>query len=57
MWLRDALPHDIPRARVLTYGYDTRLSDTNSFQNLEDVALRFALLLGPLWATDRLIDP
>ena len=41
MWLRDALPHDLPGARVLTYGYDTRLADSNSFQNLEDVALTF----------------
>ena len=41
MWLRDALPHDLPGARVLTYGYDTRLAESNSFQNLEDVALTF----------------
>ena len=41
MWLRDALPHDLPGARVLTYGYDTRLVGSHSFQNLEDVALKF----------------
>ncbi len=41
MWLRDALPHDLPGARVLTYGYDTRLVESNSFQNLEDVASTF----------------
>lgn len=41
MWLRDDLPLAIPGARVLTYGYDTRLADSNSFQNLEDVALTF----------------
>lgn len=41
MWLRDALPHDLPGARVLIYGYDTRLAESNSFQNLEDVALTF----------------
>ena len=41
MWLRDALPHDLPCARVLTYGYDTRLAGSHSFENLEDVALKF----------------
>jgi hypothetical protein len=28
MWLKDLLPHDIPNARILTYGYD---ADTRSF--------------------------
>ena len=41
MWLRDAIPHDLPGARVLTYGYDTQLAGSNSFQNLEDVARTF----------------
>lgn len=41
MWLRDALPYELPGARVLTYGYDTRLAGSHSFQNLEDVALKF----------------
>lgn len=41
MWLRDALPHELPGTRVLTYGYDTRLAGSHSFQNLEDVALKF----------------
>ena len=41
MWIRDALPHDLPGARILTYGYDTRLAENNNFQNLEDVALTF----------------
>ena len=41
MWIRDALPHDLPGARILTYGYDTRLAESNNFQNLEDIALTF----------------
>lgn len=45
MWLRDTLPHDLPGARVLTYGYNTRLAESNSFQNLEDVALTFRAAL------------
>ena len=41
MWIRDALPHDLPGARILIYGYDTRLAESNNFQNLKDVALTF----------------
>ena len=44
-WLRDALPYDLPGARVLTYGYDTRLSGSHSFQNLEDIASMFRVSL------------
>lgn len=34
MWLRDALPKDLPGARVIVYGTDTMLQEGNSFQNL-----------------------
>ncbi|KAK1712736.1 hypothetical protein BDP67DRAFT_516742 [Colletotrichum lupini] len=37
MWLRDALPLDVPNARILTYGYDTQLLRSSSFQNLSDL--------------------
>ncbi|KAJ0131001.1 hypothetical protein HZ326_25897 [Fusarium oxysporum f. sp. albedinis] len=37
MWLRDALPLDVPNARILIYGYDTRLIQSSSFQNLTDL--------------------
>ncbi|KAI1036247.1 hypothetical protein LB504_011378 [Fusarium proliferatum] len=37
VWLRDALPSDIPNARILTYGYDTKLSKSKAFQNLTDL--------------------
>jgi hypothetical protein len=37
MWLRDALPLDFPGARILIYGYDTRLLRSSSFQNLTDL--------------------
>ncbi|KAL6798490.1 ankyrin repeat protein [Trichoderma sp. SZMC 28012] len=37
MWLRDALPIDVPGARILIYGYDTRLIRSRSFQNLTDL--------------------
>jgi hypothetical protein len=37
MWLRDALPLDVPGARILIYGYDTRIIGSSSFQNLTDL--------------------
>ncbi|KAL6826497.1 hypothetical protein V8C40DRAFT_244386 [Trichoderma camerunense] len=43
MWLRDALPHDITGesgeriARVMVYGYESSLINSDSFQNLEDL--------------------
>ena len=37
MWLRDALPLDVPHARILIYGYDTRLIRSSSFQSLTDL--------------------
>jgi len=41
MWLRDALPLDISGARILIYGYDTRLIQSSSFQNLTDLGRAF----------------
>jgi hypothetical protein len=45
MWLRDALPHHItpegdqkPCARVMIYGYESGLPQSQSTQNLEDLA-------------------
>jgi hypothetical protein len=45
MWLRDAVPFDFPQARVLLYGYDTRLADSQSFQDLESIASTFRTAL------------
>jgi hypothetical protein len=41
MWLRDQLPQDVSCLRVLTYGYDTKLIDSESFQTIDDIALFF----------------
>ena len=38
MWLRDSLPNDLEGARIALYGYDSRLKDSNSFQDLEALA-------------------
>ena len=52
MWLRDALPEYLPNARVMIYGYDSRLVGSHSFQNLADVGSRFRaslkVALGPV---------
>ncbi len=41
MWLRDSLPHDLPGVRILVYGYDTRLQNSQSFQNVRTLAGQF----------------
>lgn len=49
MWLRDSLPYHLtgeegngrPLARVLVYGYESRVAESDSIQNLEDLATSF----------------
>ncbi|KAH8880966.1 hypothetical protein GQ53DRAFT_799429 [Thozetella sp. PMI_491] len=50
MWIRDALPHDLggtggngsnPLARIMVYGYESHLPQSNSFQSLEDLGSSF----------------
>lgn len=53
MWLQDSIPDDIDTLmktsglesmssiRVLTYGYNSRLNNSHSFQTTEDLANRF----------------
>ncbi|KAF5533396.1 kinesin light chain 1 [Fusarium mexicanum] len=48
MWLRDSLPYDLtredtlnPMARVMVYGYESCVANSNSFQSLEDLATSF----------------
>ncbi|KAH7108962.1 P-loop containing nucleoside triphosphate hydrolase protein [Dactylonectria macrodidyma] len=48
MWLRDSLPYDIiradtddPMARVMIYGYESKVAQSESMQNLEDLATSF----------------
>lgn len=45
MWLRDDLPNDFPYARILIYGYDTKLEDSQSIQDLEAIASTFRTAL------------
>jgi hypothetical protein len=41
MWLRDSLPDDLQGARMLLYGYDTNLLQSDSFQDIDDIAGTF----------------
>lgn len=41
MWLRDALPDDMPSARIYIYGYDTQLENSDSFQSIRDIGSSF----------------
>ncbi|KAL6406794.1 Protein SERAC1 [Ilyonectria robusta] len=48
MWLRDSLPYDltlqdtnIPMARTMIYGYESKVSESTNMQNLEDLATAF----------------
>lgn len=38
VWLRDFAPADLPRARLITYGYDTRVARSKSNQGVSDLA-------------------
>lgn len=49
MWLRDSLPQDVPGARTYIYGYDTRIFQSESFQNLADLGSRFRESLKSIW--------
>lgn len=45
VWLRDGLPVDEPEMRILSYGYDTTIVNSSSFQNLTDLARSLRLEL------------
>ena len=41
MWLRDSLPKDLPNLRVLLYGYESGLEESDSNQNISVIADSF----------------
>lgn len=64
MWLRDSLPKDItsqytnrPMARIMTYGYESTVADSNNFQNIEDLATGFHQNLASLLEDDLAVRP
>ncbi|TDZ15263.1 Protein SERAC1 [Colletotrichum orbiculare MAFF 240422] len=52
VWLRDFLPHDIPNARILLYGYDTKLLHSGSRQTIEDISVSLLNVLSAFRAEE-----
>jgi hypothetical protein len=38
LWLRDFLPSQIPSARIMTYGYDSKVAFSKSDTEINDIA-------------------
>lgn len=38
MWIRDAIPAALPGVRTAIYGYDSKLTESRSFQSISDIA-------------------
>ncbi len=45
MWLRDTLPADLPGTQIWLYGYDSKLTASQSFQDLTGLASTFRRVL------------
>lgn len=41
MWLRDSLPQDLPHTRILLYGYDSEMIQSQAVQTIRDLANTF----------------
>ena len=39
MWPKDLLPHRIPKARIMTYGYDAKFLNTAATASIRDIAM------------------
>lgn len=46
MWLKDFLPKASPKARIMTYGYDSTVAFSSSIANIDIHALRLLNYLG-----------
>ncbi|PMB63503.1 Fibronectin type 3 and ankyrin repeat domains protein 1 [Beauveria bassiana] len=53
MWLKDDLPRIIPSARVIIYGYDTKLADNDDCAQLCDLGGGLHLAMINLWQEAR----
>ena len=53
MWLRDFLPEDLPRARILLYGYDSNLAGSQSKNILTDLSSNFVAKLHAMRSLSR----
>lgn len=52
LWLRDLLPEEVPRARIMTFGYDSTIAFSNSVARIEDKALDLLNNVGALRGKD-----
>ncbi|KAL1622376.1 hypothetical protein SLS54_004940 [Diplodia seriata] len=52
MWLRDSLSRDLPHLRIFTFGYESRLVESQSFQNINDLAIKFRNALSEVQSVD-----
>ena len=60
MWLRDWLPTELRGARAIIYGYDSELGNSESFQDMGELVLRFIQLLeaiAPSFYSDPSVSP
>ncbi|KAM3511914.1 hypothetical protein MY11210_004455 [Beauveria gryllotalpidicola] len=53
MWLKDDLPRIIPSARVIIYGYDTKLANNDDCAQLGDLGGSLLLAMVNLWQEAR----
>ena len=53
MWLRDFLPEDLPRARIVLYGYDSNLAGSQSKNILADLSNNFVVKLHTMRSLSR----
>jgi hypothetical protein len=53
MWLRDGLPEDLAGARVLSYGYDSKLIQSETFQSVDNIADSFLVSMRSIRVHDR----
>ena len=53
LWLRDFLPHTIPNARIMTFGYDSRVVGTRSVIGMMENANILLTQLGFLRDSDK----
>ena len=56
MWLRDGLPNDLEGARVLSYGYDSKLVQSETFQSVDTIAKSFLESLRSIRVHDRVSE-
>ena len=45
MWIRDSIPRSVPGVRSIIYGYDSKLTESSSFQSISDIARTLILQL------------